>query len=160
MEYYNKVIESVQVRFLKGSNYKIEKPITVLNYQENENTLILLHHGSLKFGDEQELVNEGEVIFIPKDRKTTLTFGNKTSKQETTGVQFAENRKKHLESIRYKDIKSAEEDCISIFQFESKIFDVVNFFTSLDIPPFIIRFNDRVTTLIEDLMRDNIVLRE
>ena len=92
MEYYNKVIESVQVRFLKGSNYKIEKPITVLNYQENENTLILLHHGSLKFGDEQELVNEGEVIFIPKDRKTTLTFGNKTSKQETTGVQFAENR--------------------------------------------------------------------
>ena len=58
MEYYNKVIESVQVRFLKGSNYKIEKPVTVTNYQENENTLLLLHHGSLKFGDDQELARE------------------------------------------------------------------------------------------------------
>ena len=87
MEYYNKVIESVQVRFLKGSNYKIEKPVTVTNYQENENTLLLLHHGSLKFGDDQELVNEGEVIFLPKDRKTNLTFGTKTSKQEVA-VKF------------------------------------------------------------------------
>ena len=154
MEYYNKVIESVQVRFLKGSNYKIEKPVTVTNYQENENTLLLLHHGSLKFGDDQELVNEGEVIFLPKDRKTNLAFGTKTSKQEVAGEQFAEIKRKHLQSISYKDIKSAEEDCISVFQFESKVFDVVNFFNSLDIPPFIIRFNDRITTLVEDLMKE------
>jgi AraC family transcriptional regulator, activator of mtrCDE len=154
MEYYNKVIESVQVRFLKGSNYKVEKPITVLNYQENENALILLHHGSLKFGEEQELVNEGEVIFMPKDRKTSLTFGVKSTKQEVGMEQFAENKKKHLQSISYKDIKSSEEDCISILQFESKVFDVVNFFNSLDIPPFIIRFNDRIATLVEDVMKE------
>ena len=154
MEYYNKVIESVQVRFLKGSNYKIEKPITVLNYQENENALILLHHGSLKFGEEQELVNEGEVIFLSKDRKTSLTFGAKSTKQEVGMEQFAETKKKHLQSISYKDIKSSEEDCISILQFESKVFDVVNFFNSLDIPPFIIRFNDRIATLVEDVMKE------
>jgi AraC-like DNA-binding protein len=154
MEYYNKVIESVQVRFLKGSNYKVDKPITVLNYQENENALILLHHGSLKFGEEQELVNEGEVIFLPKDRKTTLTFGAKSTKQEVGMEQFADSKKKHLQSISYKDIKSSEEDCISILQFESKVFDVVNFFNSLDIPPFIIRFNDRIATLAEDVMKE------
>jgi AraC-like DNA-binding protein len=154
MEYYNKVIESVQVRFLKGSNYKVDKPITVLNYQENENALILLHHGSLKFGDEQELVNEGEVIFLTKDRKTSLTFGAKSTKQEVSMEQFAENKKKHLQSISYKDIKSSEEDCISILQFESKVFDVVNFFNSLDIPPFIVRFNDRIATLAEDVMKE------
>jgi AraC-like DNA-binding protein len=154
MEYYNKVIESVQVRFLKGSNYKIDKPITVLNYQESENALILLHHGSLKFGEEQELVNEGEVIFFTKDRKTSLTFGAKSTKQEVSMEQFAENKKKHLQSISYKDIKSSEEDCISILQFESKVFDVVNFFNSLDIPPFIVRFNDRIATLAEDVMKE------
>jgi AraC-like DNA-binding protein len=154
MEYYNKVIESVQVRFLKGSNYKVEKPITVLNYQEDENALILLHHGSLKFGEEQELVNEGEVIFLPKDRKTSLTFGAKSTKQEVGMEQFADSKKKHLQSISYKDIKSSEEDCISLLQFESKVFDVVNFFNSLDIPPFIIRFNDRIATLVEDVMKE------
>ena len=154
MEYYNKVIESVQVRFLKGSNYKVDKPITVLNYQENENALILLHHGSLKFGEEQELVNEGEVIFLPKDRKTSLTFGAKSTKQEIGMEQFADSKKKHLQSISYKDIKSSEEDCISILQSESKVFDVVNFFNSLDIPPFIIRFNDRIASLVEDVMKE------
>lgn len=154
MEYYNKVIESVQVRFLKGSNYKVDKPITVLNYQENENALILLHHGSLKFGEEQELVNEGEVIFLPKDRKTSLTFGAKSTKQEIGMEQFVDSKKKHLQSISYKDIKSSEEDCVSILQFESKVFDVVNFFNSLDIPPFIIRFNDRIASLVEDVMKE------
>ena len=91
MEYYNKVIESVQVRFIKGNNYKIEKPTAVVNYRENENTLILLHHGSLKFGDNQELINESEVIFIPKDRQTPLTFGAKASRQEISMEQFASN---------------------------------------------------------------------
>ena len=39
MEYYNKVIESVQVRFLKGSNYKIEKPVTVTTVSYTHLTL-------------------------------------------------------------------------------------------------------------------------
>lgn len=154
MEYYNKVIESVQVRFIKGNNYKIEKPTAVVNYKENENTLILLHHGSLKFGDNQELINESEVIFIPKDRQTPLTFGAKASRQEISMEQFSDNRKKHLQSISFKEIKASEEDCISMLQFESKVFDVVNFFNSLDIPPFVIRFNDRIATLVEDLMKE------
>lgn len=154
MDYYNKVIESVHVRFLKASNYKIDKPITVQNYQEQENALILLHHGTLKFGDEQELVNEGEVIFLPKDQKKTITFGAGTKKADITAESFSENRRKYLQSISFKDIKSSEEDCISILNFESKVFDVVNFFNSLDIPPFIIRFNDRIAILIEDIMKE------
>ena len=154
MDYYNKVIESVHVRFLKGNNFKIEKPVTVNNYEENENALILLHHGTLKFGEDLELVNEGEVLFLPKGQKVQITFGTSAKRNDTDLAQFSENRRKHLESISYKDIKITEDDCISIVQFESKVFDVVNFFNSLDIPPFIIRFNDRITTLVEDVIKE------
>jgi AraC family transcriptional activator of mtrCDE len=154
MDYYNKVIESVHVRFLKGNNFKIEKPATVMGYEESENSLILLHHGTLKFGDEQELVNEGEVLFIPKGQKIQITFGTGSKKNEMEMEQFADNRKKYLQSISFKDIKTSEDDCISMVQFESKVFDVVNFFNSLDIPPFIIRFNDRIATLIEDIIKE------
>ncbi len=154
MDYYNKVIESVHVRFLKGNNFKVEKPVTILNYEENENTLILLHHGTLKFGEDQELINEGEVIFIPKSQKTHLTFGSGSKKNEIDMENFAENRRKYLQSISFKEIKSCEEDCISLIQFESKVFDVVNFFNSLDIPPFIIRFNDRIGALVEDIIKE------
>lgn len=154
MDYYNKVIESVHVRFLKGNNFKIEKPVTVMDYEESENSLILLHHGSLKFGEDQELVNEGEVLFIPKGQKTQITFGTGTKRNELGMEQFGDNKRKFLQSISFKDIKITEDDCISHVQFESKVFDVVNFFNSLDIPPFIIRFNDRIATLVEDIIKE------
>lgn len=154
MDYYNKVIESVHVRFLKGNNFKIEKPVTVSNYVESENSLILLHHGTLKFGEDQELVNEGEVLFLPKGQKTQITFGTGTKKNEQDIEQFLDNKRKFFQSLSIKEIKTTEEDCISHIQFESKVFDVVNFFNSLDIPPFIIRFNDRVATLVEDIIKE------
>lgn len=155
MEYYNKIIESVQVRFLKGTNYKIEKPVSISNYHEIENALVLLHHGILKFGEEQEVINEGEVLFLPKDKKTQITFGPSNKRQEVNCTQFLENKRKYLQSISYKEIKSCEEDCISILHFESKVFDLVNFFNSLDIPPFIIRFNDRIAVLLEDIIKES-----
>lgn len=154
MDYYNKVIESVHVRFLKGTNFKIEKPVTVLDYEESENSLILLHHGTLKSGEEQELVNEGEVLFVPKGQKIQLTFGTGSKRNEMDMEQFGDSRRKYLQTISFKDIKTSEDDCISIVQFESKVFDVVNFFNSLDIPPFIIRFNDRIATLLEDVIKE------
>jgi len=154
MEYYNKVIESVNVRFIRGNNYRLEKPFTVKDYKESDNTLILLHHGTLKFGEDQELLNEGEVLFLPADQKTKLTIGSSAKKSELSSQQFKESKKKYLQSLSFKDIQSMEDDCISMVSFDSKVFDVVNFFNSLDIPPFIIRFNDRLATIIEDLMKE------
>ncbi|MBB6326748.1 AraC-like DNA-binding protein [Algoriphagus iocasae] len=154
MEYYNKVIESINVRFLRGNNYRVEKPATVVNYEESDNTLVLLHHGTLKFGEDQELVNEGEVLFLPGGQKTVLTIGGSAKKSEVNLDQFLESKKKHLQSLSFREIKNTEDDCISMVSFESKVFDVVNFFNSLDIPPFIIRFNDRLATIIEDLMKE------
>jgi len=154
MEYYNKVIESVNVRFIRGNNYRLEKHFSVKDYRETENTLVLLHHGTLKFGEDQELLNEGEVLFLPADQKTKLTIGNSAKKTELNNTQFKESKKKYLQSISFKDIQNSEEDCISMISFDSKVFDVVNFFNSLDIPPFIIRFNDRLATVMEDLMKE------
>lgn len=154
MEYYNKVIESVNVRFLRGSNYRVEKPITITDYTETDNTMILLHHGTLKFGDDQEVLNEGEVLFLPAEKSTKLTLGSSPKKKEIDKEKFLESKKKYLQSISFRDIKNTEDDCISIVGFESKVFDVVNFFNSLDIPPFIIRFNDNLATTIEELMKE------
>lgn len=154
MEYYNKLIESVSVRFLRGANSRVEKPITVSDYTEIDNAIILLHHGSLKFGDDQEVVNEGEALFLPAGKKVKLTFGSSAKKFEINRENFLDNKKKYLQSLSFKEIKATEEDCISIVGFESKVFDVVNLFTSLDIPPFIIRFNDDLSTIMENIMKE------
>ncbi|GAB2618642.1 helix-turn-helix domain-containing protein [Belliella aquatica] len=155
MEYYNKVIESVGVRFLKGNNYKIDKSVSVADYNDTENTVILLHQGSLKFSEEGEGVNEGEVLFIPAGRKSNVTFGSVNKKSDLTNEAFLDNKRKYLQTISFKDIKSLEEDCITVVNFDAKVFDVVNFFNSLGIPPFVIRFNDRIATVIEDIVKEN-----
>ena len=93
MEYYNKVIESVGVRFIKGNNFKIERPVTITDYTDIENTAILLHHGSLSFDDEQETVNEGEILFIPAGRPSKISFGTVSKRNETNNEGFVENKK-------------------------------------------------------------------
>lgn len=155
MEYYNKVIESVGVRFLKGNNYKVEKAVSVMDYQDTENTVILLHQGSLKFSEEQEGVNEGEILFLPAGRASSISFGNVSKKTEISNENFLENKRKFLQTISFKDIKNEDEDCLSIVTFEAKVFDVVNFFNSLGIPPFIIRFNDKIASILEDIVKES-----
>ncbi|GGZ19697.1 hypothetical protein GCM10007049_10250 [Echinicola pacifica] len=155
MEYYNKVIESVGVRYTRGNNYKVERPVTVTDYIEPENSVILLHQGTLKYGDEQELVNEGEILFVPAGRSCKVSFGQATKRNEMSNDSFLDNKKKHLQSISFKDIKNADEDCVTLVTFEAKVFDVVNFFNSLGIPPFIIRFNDRLAAIIEDVVKES-----
>jgi AraC family transcriptional regulator, activator of mtrCDE len=155
MEYYNKVIESVGVRFLKGTNYKIDKSVAISDYCETDNSLILLHQGSIKFSDEQEIVNEGEVLFIPAGRATAVTFGSGNKKVELDNEGFLDQKRKYFQTVSFKEIKSLDEDAISIVNFEAKVFDVVNFFNSLGIPPFVIRFNDRLATIIEDIVKES-----
>jgi YesN/AraC family two-component response regulator len=155
MEYYNKVIESVGVRFVKGNNFKIERPVTITDYTDSENTAILLHRGSLNFGEDQESVNEGEILFIPAGRPTRVSFGTVTKRNETNNDNFLENKKKYLQTISFKDIKNLEDDCITSITFEAKVFDVVNFFNSLGIPAFVIRFNDRIASILEDVVKES-----
>ncbi|HLU88252.1 MAG TPA: AraC family transcriptional regulator [Cyclobacteriaceae bacterium] len=155
MEYYNKVIESVGVRFIKGNNFKIERPVTVSDYVDSENTVMLLHHGFLSFDDEQETINEGEILFIPAGRPSKISFGTVSKRNEITNENFLENKKKYLQTISFKEIKNAEEDCLTVMTFEAKVFDVVNFFHSLGLPPFVIRFNDRIASIIEDAVKES-----
>ena len=88
MEYYNKVIESVGVRFIKGNNFKVERPVTITDYTDTDNTVILLHHGSLSFDEEQETINEGEILFIPAGRPSRISFGTVSKRNETTVESF------------------------------------------------------------------------
>lgn len=155
MEYYNKVIESVGVRYLRGNNYKVERPVTVVDYLDSENTVILLHRGNLHFGDDQEAVNEGEILFVPAGRQCKISFGTVTKRNETSNETFFENKKKYLQTISFREIKNLEDDCVTLVNFEAKVFDVVNFFHSLGIPPFIIRFNDRIASIVEDIVKES-----
>lgn len=147
MEDYNKIIESLSVRFIKAKNINILRPVTIENNYDIENSLILVNSGSLKFGKEKEPCNKGEVFFVPGGRQVSITYGSGQA-ISLSKDDFLNNKELYFQS--YSDDPESS-DSYSYVSFEAKAFDSVNFFASLDIPPFKIQDNGRIGSIIRSV---------
>ncbi|GAB4232047.1 MAG: hypothetical protein Tsb0034_04690 [Ekhidna sp.] len=147
MEDYNKIIESLEIRFIKAKNINILKPVTIENNYEVENYLMLVTNGEIAYGKEKEVAKQGDIIFVPGGRPISMSYGvghhTILSKDD-----FLTNKDQFLKS--YGDEPSGHEH-YSYVAFEAKAFDSVNFFSSLDIPPFKIEENYKLAGLIKQI---------
>ena len=66
----------MSVRFIKANNIRILKPVTIANFYDVENTVVILNKGSIRFGSDGESVKEGEVLFVPGGKSVSLTYGS------------------------------------------------------------------------------------
>ncbi|GAL84797.1 AraC family transcriptional regulator [Sporocytophaga myxococcoides] len=155
MEDYNKIIESLGVRFIKSKNIKILQSLTVENFYDVGNTIYLLHKGEISFGDEKQKVNEGDLLFIPGGRLTSVTYG-KFNPMKLTNEDLLNNRDKFFSSLTDKSIIGQDEDSFSYITFEAKVFDSVNFFASLDIPAFIISNQPKLAEYIIETIKEDL----
>ncbi|GJM30057.1 MAG: hypothetical protein DHS20C17_26920 [Cyclobacteriaceae bacterium] len=152
MEDYNKIIESLSVRFIKANNIRILKPVTIANFYDVENTVILLNKGSIRFGSDSENVKESEVLFVPGGKSVSLTYGTGTP-VTLTNDDFINNREHYIQSYNHE--RGTPDESFSFINFEAKVFDSVNFFASLDLPPFVIRGNNLITSLVKAVLVEN-----
>ncbi|MBO9698985.1 MAG: helix-turn-helix transcriptional regulator [Sporocytophaga sp.] len=155
MEDYNKIIESLGVRFIKSKNIKILQSLTVENFYDVGNTIYLLHKGEISFGEEKQKVNEGDLLFIPGGRLTSVTYG-KFNPMKLTNEDLLNNRDKFFSSLTDKNIIGQDEDSFSYITFEAKVFDSVNFFASLDIPAFIISNQPKLAEYIIETIKEDL----
>ncbi|MCU0355310.1 MAG: AraC family transcriptional regulator [Cytophagales bacterium] len=155
MEDYNKIIESLGIKFLKAKNIKLLQPIHVRNYYDVENTLVLLHQGSLSFGPDQTKVNEGDILFIPGGKLLGITYGG-VGASTITNEEFVSNKEKYFAANREISRIGTLTDSFSQVSFEAKVFDSVNFFASLDIPPFVINGVPELTRTIQELVAEQL----
>ncbi|MBB6609513.1 helix-turn-helix transcriptional regulator [Pontibacter sp. Tf4] len=157
MEDYNKIIESLGVRFIKAKNLVLQQPFTVRNYYDVGNNLILLHKGSIIFGDEEQQVEEGELLFIPGGRSTRVRYGASEGKV-ISNDDLITNKEKFFKNNSDLDLIGDAEESHSFVSFEAKVFDSVNFFASLDVPAFLISGNNKLANLVikvvEESMQD------
>ena len=151
MEDYNKIIESLEIRFVKAKNINILKPITIENNYEVENFLVLVTAGEIKYGKEKEVAKEGDVIFVPGGKPVSMTYGSGKA-TSLSKDDFLSNKDQYLKS--YTDNPISEEH-YSYVAFDAKAFDSVNFFASLDIPPFKMEENYKLAGLIRQINDEN-----
>jgi AraC family transcriptional regulator, arabinose operon regulatory protein len=154
MEDYNKIIESLGVRFIKAKNLVLQQPFTVRNYYDVGNNLILLHKGSIFFGDEEQQVEEGEILFIPGGRSTRVKYGSSDSKV-ISNDDLITNKEKFFKNNSDLDLIGDSEDSHSFVSFEAKVFDSVNFFASLDVPAFLISGNNKLANLVIKVVEES-----
>ena len=152
MEDYNKIIESLSVRFIKANNIRILKPVTIANFYDVENTVVLLNKGSIRFGGEGDSVKESEVLFIPGGKSVSLTYGT-GSAVTLTNDDFINNKEIYFQS--YDQLRGTTDESFSFINFEAKVFDSVNFFASLDLPAFVISGNNLINSLVNAVLAEN-----
>jgi YesN/AraC family two-component response regulator len=156
MEDFNKILESVAVRLSKAQSIQLTHPIMVDGYYDVENHIMLLENCKVRFGKFEEIGEVGEIFFIPAGKMTNLALGMGPSVR-LTNDEYKTAKKKYLvktteDEIKKSIAKGKEIEHISQISFETKVFDSVNFFSSLDIPPFVIRNNERIATLIKKVV--------
>ncbi|MBC7389946.1 MAG: helix-turn-helix transcriptional regulator [Opitutaceae bacterium] len=155
MEDYNKIIESLSVRYLRSKNIKILKTHTIENFYDVENLVVLLHKGEITFGKESEKVKEGDVLFIPAGKLVPITYGSGTT-IKLKNEDFINNKEKYINTNRNPQlIVGQDQESYTYLSLEAKVFDSVNFFTSLDIPPFVVQGDEKLAQLIIDLITEN-----
>ncbi|MBC8083995.1 MAG: helix-turn-helix transcriptional regulator [Hymenobacter sp.] len=155
MEDYNKVIESLGVRYIKAKNLVLQQPFTVRNNNDVGNNLILLHKGRITFGEEEQVVEEGEMLFIPGGRATKVNYGESAGKV-ITNDDLISNKDKFFHSNSDLDLIGDAEESHSFVSFEAKVFDSVNFFASLDVPAFLISNNSKLGNLIIKVVEESL----
>ncbi len=156
MEDFNKIIDSLQIRFVRAKNIDILKPVKIENNYEVENYLILVNSGKVRLNKDKEVASQGDVIFMPSGNSSSITYGSGTP-TVLSKDDFLTNKDLFIKPF---DGSSAMKEHYSYVAFDVKAFDSVNFFSSLDIPPFKIEDNFKLASLIkminEELEESNV----
>ena len=77
MEDFNKIIESLYIKFVNVKSMQIIKSARIHDYYDIQNSLILVNRGSVFHGSENDVVNDSEMLFIPSGKTTSIKFGSK-----------------------------------------------------------------------------------
>ncbi len=154
MEDYNKIIESLGVKFIKARIVKMLQPITIRNFYDVENTLTILYDGEVIYGTES--VEKGDILFIPGGKHASVTYGTSAGAEPklVSNEEFMTRRESYFETILDSTQLGRLPNSFGLIAFEAKVFDSVNFFTSLDIPPFIIKKNEHLGILMNQLLAE------
>jgi AraC-like DNA-binding protein len=154
MEDYNKIIESLNVHFKKANNIVVIQPISIGNYYDVENSVFRVNKGEIRFGKDNTTVKKGEILFVPGGKNLSITFGSEDPIQ-ITNDDFISKKEQYFKSQRFEDVKDTMQDNFGYVNFEAKVFDSVNFFASLDLPPFTLSGNTKLHNLLDTILEES-----
>jgi AraC-like DNA-binding protein len=137
MEDYNKIVESLIVRYEYSAKSSVNAPLQVENIYDINNNVILVHRGTIFFGEKKQAVEAGEVLFIPAGwNLNNLVLGTGPEVKHVSQEEFYTQRERYLTPFHEEE---GAKVVISWVAFDAKVYDSINFFKSLELPAFVLK---------------------
>ena len=153
MEDYNKIIESLSIKYINVKNIKVLQPFTITDFEVDENAILILKKGQIHYGKEQELLEEGHVLFFPGNKFTPFTVGEKEEGPLLNMEEFAFKQNEYFRTESREELEAKPICEFSIVNFDTKVFDTVNFFGTLDIPAFSLN-NSKINNIVYEIVKE------
>jgi AraC-like DNA-binding protein len=115
-----------------------------------------LYKGEVSFGEEETPVEEGDMLFIPGGKMISVTYGNAEKPKAVNNEEFMTHRELYFDQNTDPSLIGTQPNSFGMVAFEAKVFDSVNFFTSLDIPPFLIKRDDKLAATIREILEEDL----
>jgi AraC-like DNA-binding protein len=149
---YNQIIEALAVTFIKAKHLKLLQALTIENFHDVENYLILLNHGQITYTQEeqQHTVTAGDILFIPGGRPITITYGSGSHPVTLYHNYLTSSRWKYFQAMQ-KPAFTTQFDNFSYVTFDAKIFNTIDFFAFLGIPAFVIKANEPLSNTLKNI---------
>ncbi len=146
----SKFIESLHVRFSTANFREIVKPFKVKSKIDQCNTIVMVNRGHLRMNDESGFAQEGSFYFIPAGRKMTISHGIDPEAEFKSYSQIIETEgQDYLKAVTSKDQLDNVKELLTFVRFDVELFDIIPFFSSLDIPIFHIEPNEELSFLLK-----------
>ena len=95
------------------------------------------------------------MLFIPGGKMLSVTYGNADRPKAISNEEFMTHRELYFEPNVEPSRIGHIENSFGMVAFEAKVFDSVNFFTSLDIPPFLIKKDDKLAFMLAEILKED-----
>jgi AraC-like DNA-binding protein len=153
-ETFNRIIESLHVKYYKSSLREIIRPAELNGSIEPRNILVQINSGYC-YGDPDFVrIKPGDFYFMPVGSPIYFRHGRSQNYPVfgTEGFTSPEQRELYVRSVSSSQHCNETKDIFSIMGFDAQVYGAIPFFAILQMPCFIIPNNEEMSCLMKSII--------
>lgn len=155
-EIFNRIIESLQVKYYKSDLREIIKPSELNASIEPRNILVHVNSGYCYGEREFERINPGQFYFMPSGSPIYFRHGKSDHYDvfRKDGFTSPELREQYVKTRAPKEWPDETKDIFSIVGFDVHIYGAIPFFSILELPCFIMPVDEEMSYLMNTMVQE------
>ena len=155
-ESFNRIIESLHVKYYRSSLREIVKPVELNCSTEPRNLLVQVNSGFCYGERNFTRIKPGDFYFMPFG--SSIYFRHGKSEHYTVfgaeGFTSPQQREQYMKSVSPITGYNEKKDMFSIMGFDAQIYGAIPFFAILEMPCFVIPYDEEMNYLMKTMIHE------